>query len=214
MSTAGEDELARRRDRMVRRTIEGRDVRDPAVIEAVRSVPRHRFLPFELADLAYADQPVPIGLDQTISQPYIVAKMMEVAGIGVGDRVLDVGTGSGYQAALLAALGCEVYSVEILSDLVALARENLASAGISGVHQRHGDGYRGWPEHAPYAAILVAAAPDHVPEPLVQQLDVGGRLVIPVGTGIGQELLCVERTADGVRTESICPVLFVPMTGR
>jgi len=200
------------RMRMVEEQIERRGVRDPRVLEAMRTVPRHLFVPAELRDRAYDDAPLPIGDGQTISQPYIVAFMTEAARVKPGDRVLEVGTGSGYQAAVLAATGVEVMSIEIIPGLAERARRALAEAGYTKVVVRTGDGFRGWPEAAPFDAVLVTAAPDEVPPPLLDQLKVGGVLVIPVGTGT-QELIRVTRTAAGYERESLLPVRFVPMTG-
>ena len=203
---------ARQREAMVR-TIEEAGVRDPGVLAALRAVPRHELVPEAVRELAYEDHPLPIGQNQTISQPYIVALMSELAHVKPGDRVLEVGTGSGYQAAVLAELGAEVYSIEIVEPLARRAAADLARLGYAErVHVRAGDGYRGWPEHAPFAAIVVTAAPPAVPQPLVEQLAVGGRLVIPVGDAY-QELRVIVRTESGVREEPSIPVRFVPMTG-
>jgi protein-L-isoaspartate(D-aspartate) O-methyltransferase len=206
------DKFAGMRQRMVEEQIERRGVRDTRVLAAMRAVPRHLFVPEELREHAYDDAPLPIGEGQTISQPYIVAFMTEAARLGPGERVLEVGTGSGYQAAVLAAVGAEVMSIEILPGLAARARTALAAAGFDKVAVRTGDGFRGWPEKAPFDAVLVTAAPDEVPSPLLDQLKVGGRLVIPVGTGT-QQLIRVTRTAEGFQRESLLPVRFVPMTG-
>ncbi|HKY32556.1 MAG TPA: protein-L-isoaspartate(D-aspartate) O-methyltransferase [Candidatus Polarisedimenticolia bacterium] len=202
---------AARRD-MVREQIEARGVKDPMVLEAMRSVPRHLLVPEGLRDLSYQDRPLPIGEGQTISQPYIVALMTELARVRPGDKVLEVGTGSGYQAAVLAALGAEVHTIEIVEVLAERARRDLTRLGYGSVRFRTGDGYRGWPEAAPFRAILVTAAPDHVPQPLVDQLEPGGRMVIPVGQPL-QSLVVVTRTESGARREEILPVRFVPMTG-
>jgi len=209
---AAPDPFTGMRLRMVEEQIERRGVRVPRVLDAMRTVPRHLFVPEELRDRAYDDAPLPIGDGQTISQPYIVAFMTEAARIKPGDRVLEVGTGSGYQAAVLAAIGAEVMSIEILPGLAERARQALAAAGFVKVAVRTGDGFRGWPEAAPFDAVLVTAAPDEVPPPLLGQLKVGGVLVIPVGTGT-QELIRVTRTAAGFERESLLPVRFVPMTG-
>jgi protein-L-isoaspartate(D-aspartate) O-methyltransferase len=206
------DKFAGMRQRMVDEQIERRGVRDPRVLAAMRAVPRHLFVPDDQRARAYDDAPLPIGDGQTISQPYIVAFMTEAARLGPGDRVLEVGTGSGYQAAVLAAIGAEVRSIEILPGLAERARTALAAAGFGKVAVRTGDGFRGWPEAAPFDAVLVTAAPDEVPPPLLDQLKVGGRLVIPVGSGT-QELIRVTRTAEGFERESLLPVRFVPMTG-
>jgi protein-L-isoaspartate(D-aspartate) O-methyltransferase len=208
----GEPDPARERRRMVEEQIRARGVRDPRVLNALLEVERHRFVPEALRDDAYADHPLPIGEGQTISQPYVVAAMTELARIEPGDRVLEVGTGSGYQAAVLAALGAEVWSIEIVAPLAREAAATLARLGVGGVHVRHGDGYRGWPEAAPFDAILVTAAAPRVPPALIEQLRPGGRLVIPVGEG-EQELEVHTRTEHGVEVERIFPVRFVPMTG-
>jgi len=179
----------------------------------MRRVPRHEFMPENVRPLAYYDRPVPIGLGQTISQPYIVALMTELAAVGRGSRVLEIGTGSGYQAAVLAELGADVYSIEILAPLQERAVEILARLGYGQVKTRVGDGYMGWPEAAPFDAIIVTAAPARVPEPLKQQLKVGGRLVLPVGR-VDQELEVITRTALGFSERSVIPVRFVPMTGK
>jgi protein-L-isoaspartate(D-aspartate) O-methyltransferase len=179
----------------------------------MRRVPRHEFVPPPWRADAYADRPLPIGEGQTISQPYIVALMTELAGVRPGARVLEVGTGSGYQAAILAALGAEVYTIEIVEPLAARAADTLARLGYGAIHARSGDGYRGWPDAAPFAAIIVTAAPAAVPQPLLDQLATGGHLVIPVGTA-EQELRVYEKTPEGVlRMRSVAPVRFVPMTG-
>jgi protein-L-isoaspartate(D-aspartate) O-methyltransferase len=189
-----------------------RGVRDRAVLEAMRRVPRHLFVPADAARHAYEDRPLPIGHDQTISQPYIVASMTELAEVGPGSRVLEVGTGSGYQTAILAELGAEVWSIEIVEPLARRAAALLHRLGYERVHLAIGDGYGGWPEAAPFDAVLVAAAPPRVPEPLMEQLAPGGRLVIPVGDE-RQELLVIQRDGEGFVQRSVYPVRFVPMTG-
>ncbi len=204
------DELTQARERMVREQLEARGITNDAVLDAMRRVPRHRFVPSLLEGRAYGDHPLPIGLGQTISQPYIVAYMTELAAPSRGARVLEVGTGSGYQAAVLAELGAEVYSIEILPELAEGAREALRATGYDEVRVRTGDGYAGWPEAAPFDAILVTAAPDHVPPALVAQLAEDGRLVIPVGTGV-QQMMVIRRTADGVIEQRTIPVRFVPL---
>ena len=196
---------------MVRTQIASRGVRDPAVLRAMRTVPRHRFVPSSRGAAAYDDRPLPIGHRQTISQPYIVALMSELAHVKPGDRVLEVGTGSGYQAAVLAEMGVKVFSIEIVEPLAKRAKATLTELGYD-VAVRHGDGYAGWPEHAPFDAVVVTAAPPKIPEPLKQQLAVGGRLVIPVGK-YAQSLIVVTRTENGFEEESVLPVRFVPMTG-
>jgi len=201
------------RQRMVQFQLGNRDISDARVLHVMGRIPRHEFVPQDVLDEAYDDHPLPIGHGQTISQPYIVALMTQLARPRAESRALDIGTGSGYQAAVLAELCREVYSIEIVEPLAMSAAERLRRLGYKNVVVRAGDGYRGWPEKAPFDVIIVAAAPDHVPQPLVDQLAVGGRLVIPVGRG-QQELLVIEKQPDGsVRRESVAPVLFVPMTG-
>lgn len=197
---------------MVERQIQARGITAPAVLEALAAVPRHRFVPEALAPRAYDDTPLPIGYDQTISQPYVVAFMTEAAALTPDAKVLDIGTGSGYQAAVLAEIVNRVYSIEIVPELADRSRRLLADLGYDNVEVRTGDGYRGWPDEAPFDAIVVAAAPDHVPPALVEQLAVGARLVIPVGR-FTQEILIVTKTAGGSTTEAVLPVRFVPMTG-
>lgn len=187
----------------------------PRVAAALRQVPRHAFVPAEQAAAAYQDRPLPIGFGQTISQPTIVAVMTQLLDVQPGDRVFELGTGSGYQAAILAAMGAEVFSVEIVPELGAGARRVFADLGYRKVHTRVGDGYFGWPEEGPFDAIVVTAAGDHIPPPLVRQLKPGGRMVLPVGTRyLTQHLVLVERAADGaVSTRELLPVRFVPLTG-
>lgn len=205
--------LAESRRQMVDEQLRARDISDARVLAAMRRVERHRFVPDDLGEFAYSDQPLPIGHRQTISQPYIVALMTQEARPRPRARALDIGTGSGYQAAVLAELCREVFTIEIIEPLAASARRRLAELGYRNVEVRCGDGYRGWPEKAPFDVIIVAAAPDHIPQPLVDQLAPGGRLVIPVGRHY-QDLLVVERQPDGtVRRWSVAPVAFVPMTG-
>jgi protein-L-isoaspartate(D-aspartate) O-methyltransferase len=197
---------------MVDRQIAARGISDPKVLSVMRTVPRHRFVPEELAREAYADSPLPIGLGQTISQPYIVAYMTEQLRVREGMKVLEIGTGSGYQAAVLAELGTEFYTIEIVPELAERSRRTLEALGYRNVHVRAGDGYRGWPEEAPFDRIMVTAAPDHVPQPLVDQLAQGGRMVIPVGKHF-QQMLIIEKTARGVVERRTIDVRFVPMTG-
>jgi protein-L-isoaspartate(D-aspartate) O-methyltransferase len=207
------DPFAAARQRMVDHQFRGRDITDPNVLRVMGRVPRERFVPTAMQSQAYADHPLPIGLGQTISQPYIVALMTQLAQPTARSRALEVGVGSGYQTAVLAELCNEVYGIEILRTLADDAQTRMATLGYKNVAIRCGDGYRGWPEHAPFDVILVSAAPDHVPVPLVEQLAVGGRLVIPVGRGF-QELLLIEKRPDGsLDRHSIAPVQFVPMTG-
>jgi protein-L-isoaspartate(D-aspartate) O-methyltransferase len=201
------------RARMVRWQLADRDIVDPEVLRVMGRVPRHRFVPAVVRDAAYDDRPLAIGHGQTISQPYVVALMTQLIAPSPRSRVLDVGTGSGYQAAVLAEVCKEVYSIEILKPLADEAAARLKAEGYKNVTVRHGDGYRGWKEHAPFDGIIVAAAAGHVPQPLVDQLAPGGRLVIPVGRFF-QELLLIEKRPDGsIAQRSVIPVAFVPMTG-
>jgi protein-L-isoaspartate(D-aspartate) O-methyltransferase len=202
------------RARMVEDQIRARGVRDSRVLAAMRKVPRHRFVPDEHQAAAYGDHPLPIGFNQTISQPYIVAFMTEALRVDQDAKVLEIGTGSGYQAAILGEIVAEVYTIEIVSPLAARAAALLEELGYANVHVKDGDGYAGWPERAPFDAIMVTAAPDHVPQPLVDQLAVGGRMVIPVGV-VDQELRVLTKQADGqLREEERLPVRFVPLTRR
>ncbi len=186
-----------------------------SVLDAMRRTPRHAFVPEYLHGLAYADRPLPIGYGQTISQPYIVALMTDLLGLAPHSRALEIGTGSGYQAAILAELGHDVYTMEIVPSLAERAATRLADLGYDSVHVREGDGYFGWPDAAPFDAIVVTAAASHVPPPLLEQLKPGGRMVVPVGAAfMVQQLLLIEKLADGtVRTEALLPVVFVPLTG-
>jgi protein-L-isoaspartate(D-aspartate) O-methyltransferase len=184
---------------------------DAPVLEAMRAVPRHAFVPADVSGQAYADRSLPIGFGQTVSQPYIVALMTHLLQVKRGDRVLEIGTGSGYQAAVLAQLAGEVYSVEIVEELGKRAAETLARLGYVKVKTSIGDGYQGWAEHAPYDGIVVTAAPDHVPPALVAQLKPGGRMVIPVG-GLSQDLMVIAKAADGTTASTtVVPVRFVPL---
>jgi protein-L-isoaspartate(D-aspartate) O-methyltransferase len=205
--------FAAERRRMVEVQLRRRNIHDERVLAAMEKVPRHGFVPADQRHAAYGDFPLPIGSGQTISQPYIVALMTQAANVKPGARCLDIGTGSGYQAAILGELAKEVYSIEIIPELGETARSRLAELGYGNVHVRIGDGYRGWPEKQPFDCIIVAAAPDHVPQPLVDQLAIGGRLVIPVGD-LFQELMVLERRPDGsISKRRIESVRFVPMTG-
>jgi protein-L-isoaspartate(D-aspartate) O-methyltransferase len=205
-----EELWAARRQNMVARQIEARGIHDSRVLAAMRKVPRHRFVPASEQDAAYNDTPLPIGFDQTISQPYIVGYMTEALQIEPHHRVLEIGTGSGYQAAILAELAREVYTVEIVAPLGERARETLAALNYQNVHVRIGDGYLGWPEHAPFDRVIVTAAPDHVPKPLVEQLAPGGRLIVPVGR-LDQWIRILTKTGDRVIEETTIPVRFVPL---
>jgi len=211
---SAEDELFRQhRVRMVETQIRRRGIEDERVLEAMTRIPRHLFVPQNLRSQAYNDGPLPIGYGQTISQPYIVALMTELVRTQPGDRALDIGTGCGYQAAVLSGLVQQIYSLEIVEPLANQARSRLSQYGYRNVEVRAGDGYQGWEEHAPFQIIIVAAAPDHVPQPLLDQLAPGGRMVIPVGR-FSQELLLLEKSQDGsIQRTEIAPVAFVPMTG-
>lgn len=198
---------------MVRTQLEARGITDARVLAAMRRVPRHRFVPDDLTAHAHDDRPLPIGHGVTISQPYIVAFMIELAGIEPGARVLDVGTGSGYQAAVLAEMGATVYGIEIIDPLAEQAAARLEALGYTDVKIRAGDGWRGWPAEAPFDAIILASAPREVPAALREQLVVGGRLVLPVGMSHRQELKIVTRTPTGFDERDVLPVAFVPMTG-
>jgi protein-L-isoaspartate(D-aspartate) O-methyltransferase len=199
---------------MVSQQIEGRGVKDQAVLDVMRRVPRDRFVPADLVSTAYEDHPLPIGYGQTISQPYIVALMTEALMIKPGDRILEIGTGSGYQAAILAELGAEVYSVEIVPELEQQAAERLRGMGYEKIRVRNGDGYFGWQDHAPYDAIIVTAAPDHLPQPLISQLREGGRLIVPIGSpGAVQTLWLFEKIEGEVKASNLGEVRFVPLTG-
>ena len=203
----------RAREAMVAGQIEQRGVRDARTLAAMRKVPRHLFVPLALVGQAYDDHPLPIGHEQTISQPYIVAFMTEALGLHGGENVLEVGTGSGYQAAVLAEIAARVYTIEIVAPLAEEARERLKRLGYRNVEVRAGDGYLGWPEKAPFDAIMVTAAAPRIPEPLKQQLKEGGRLVIPVGEAY-QELIVVTRKGATYAEDRVLPVRFVPMTGK
>ena len=203
-------ETRQARERMVQEQMVARGIHDPQVLEALRKVPRHRFVPGEMRTSAYDDTPLPIGLGQTISQPYMVAFMTEALELKPQDRVLEIGTGSGYQAAVLSLMAREVYSLEIIERLGKQAEARLKELGCENVRVRIGDGYRGWPEAAPFDAIIVTAAPSDVPPALVAQLRPGGRMVIPVGRGV-QNLIRLRRTTNGLERESLMPVRFVPM---
>ncbi len=201
------------RQTMVAEQLKARGVSDPRVLRAMLEVPRHEFVPAGLAGEAYDDKPLPIGLGQTISQPYIVAYMTEKLALAPGDKVLEIGTGSGYQAAVLASLGAEVYSVEIICALEREARERLARLGYAGVRTRCSDGWKGWPEEAPFKGIILTAAPDRIPSALTDQLAEGGRLIAPVGGRLGQDLVLVKKEKGRLKEERLLAVAFVPMTG-
>lgn len=207
------DPYAAERERMVREQIEDRGVRNPAVLEAMRTVPRHLFVPESARTRAYEDRPLPIGYKVTISQPYVVAWMTELLEPSKNHKVLEIGTGSGYQAAVLSPLAGHVYTVEIVPELARSSRETLRELGYRNVTVRHGDGYKGWPEEAPFDRIVLTAAPHEIPKALVDQLAKGGRLVAPEGKGPwGQELIVLDKRTDGsIRRRSMGGVAFVPM---
>jgi len=201
------------RENMVEQQIISRGVKDPAVIKAMKTVPRHLFTPEEESPFAYYDEPRPIGEGQTISQPYIVAFMTEQLRVKSDDQVLEIGTGSGYQAAILSQIVDSVYTIEIISELADQAKEVLKDLEYDNVVVIKGDGYNGWPEKAPYDAIIVTAAPPKIPPLLLEQLKVGGRMVLPVGEYV-QELVVVSKNDNGISMENVLPVRFVPMTGK
>lgn len=220
VAAQSEDAFQELRERMVREqiasTLWGRTpVTDKAVLEALRKVPRDRFVPAAIASLAYTDRPLPIGHGQTISQPYIVASMTQALNLEPNDVVLEVGTGSGYQAAVLAEIVKEVYTIEIVEALGKSAAALLKRLGYANVHVRVGDGYKGWKEHSPFDGIIVTAAPDHIPSPLLEQLKPGGRMIIPVGPQGGtQRLTLVQKRQDGTTTQRVLELVrFVPFTG-
>jgi protein-L-isoaspartate(D-aspartate) O-methyltransferase len=199
---------------MVRTQLETRDIIDAVVLRTMQRVPRHLFVPERLWEYAYADHPLPIGEEQTISQPYIVAFMTQALELENTDRVLEIGTGSGYQAAVLAEIVHEVYSIEIIPSLADEARQRLADLGYENVRVRTGDGYFGWPEAAPFDGIIVTASPDHIPPALVEQLAEDGHMILPVGKKGYQELLRIVRREQTTLIDTLLPVRFVPMTGK
>jgi protein-L-isoaspartate(D-aspartate) O-methyltransferase len=208
-----EERLLQLREWMVREQLYARNIRDDRVLDAMRKVARHKFVPEDLILSAYEDNPLPILSGQTISQPYIVGFMTQALDLRGGERVLEIGTGSGYQAAILAELAFEVYTIEILPELAAKAEKTLNELGYQNIRKRCGDGYLGWPEAAPFDRIIVTAAPDHIPQPLIDQLKPGGKMIIPVGR-LDQELVLLEKNDRGVSRRSTIPVRFVPMTGK
>ena len=201
------------RERMVAEQLQSRDITDRRVLDAMRSIPRHEFVPAEQRTDAYRDSPLPIGYQQTISQPYIVAFMSQGLRVEPTHKVLEIGTGSGYQAAVLSRLAKVVYTMEIVAPLAERARETLKRLNVSNVHVRTGNGYLGWPEEAPFDRIMVTAAPAEVPPALIDQLKMGGLMAIPVGT-VAQQLRILRRTPSGLETLDTLPVRFVPMTGK
>src|SRR5438034_9999040 len=207
-------DYAAQRERMVKEQIVMRGVVEEQVLAAMRKVQREEFVPAEFRTESYTDRPLPIGYDQTISQPFIVAFMTEELRPQPTDRVLEIGTGSGYQAAILAELVAEIYSIEIIEPLAKTAEATLQRLGYKNVHVKAGDGYKGWPEYAPFDAVIVTCAPDHVPQPLIDQMKEGGRMIIPVGGGLGyQQLYHLEKKNGKLQRRAVLPVRFVPMTG-
>ena len=211
--TAAAQDYTAQRNRMVEAQIQRRGIEDVAVLRAMRAVPRHEFVPERYVRYAYEDRPLPIGYGQTISQPYIVAYMTELVRPRPGQRILEIGTGSGYQAAVLAEIVDSVFTIEIVSELAEAVTERLDRLGYDAVTVQHADGYHGWAAHAPFDAIVVTAAAEHVPPPLIKQLKDGGRMIIPVGSPFfTQTLMLVEKRDGEVRTRSLVPVRFVPFT--
>ncbi|MGD9899748.1 MAG: protein-L-isoaspartate(D-aspartate) O-methyltransferase [Calditrichaceae bacterium] len=207
------DEFAELRETMIRRQIAARGIKDSLVLKAMSIVPRHLFVPADHMAQAYKDEPLPIGEDQTISQPYVVAFMTEQLRVGPGDRVLEIGTGSGYQAAILSQIVDSVFTIEIIDALTQKAEIVLKDLNYNNVVVKTGDGYLGWPEKAPFDAIIVTAAPPTIPPLLIEQLKVGGKMVLPVGEYV-QELVLVSKNESGLSMENVLPVRFVPMTGK
>jgi protein-L-isoaspartate(D-aspartate) O-methyltransferase len=199
---------------MVKEQIADRGISDRRVLKAMESVPRHAFVPAAYRDQAYADHPLPIGYGQTISQPYIVAYMCEVAGIRPSDRILEVGTGSGYHASVISRLASKIYTIEIIPELARRAEETIRQLGYENIVLRQGDGYFGWKDEAPFDVIIVTAAADHIPPPLLRQLKDGGRMIIPLGHPFfTQKLVLVEKKNGEIRSRDLIPVRFVPLTG-
>jgi protein-L-isoaspartate(D-aspartate) O-methyltransferase len=212
VSPSSNAKFDRLRAQMVQDQVRARNVRDPRVLAAMLKVPRHEFVPAEIVNSAYADNALPLMLGQTISQPYIVGYMTEALELTGAKRVLEIGTGSGYQAAILAEIVPEVYTIEIHKELTDYARDRLSRLGYGNIHFKTGDGYMGWPEFAPFDRIIVTAAPDHIPQPLIDQLSLGGRMILPIGR-MEQDLVIVRKDESGISRRAILPVRFVPMTG-
>jgi protein-L-isoaspartate(D-aspartate) O-methyltransferase len=212
-SLSGQNKFEIKRKEMVKKQIQARGIADKNTLKALEVVPRHLFVPEEYQDQAYDDGPLPIGYGQTISQPYIVAYMTELLKVGPDDVVLEIGTGSGYQAAILSRIIKKVYTVEIVEELGLAAKERLKALNYDNVEVKIGDGYYGWEEHAPYSGIIVTAASEYIPPPLIKQLKDKGRMIIPVGSPFSvQNLMLVEKSGDKIRTKSLIPVRFVPLT--
>lgn len=206
-----DEQFSKARHQMVRDQLAA--ITDERVIRAMQAVPRHRFVPANVRELAYNDRALPIGFDQTISQPYVVAFMTAHLQTKSSDRILEIGTGSGYQAAVLAQLVAHVYTIEIVSPLAERAREAVESLDLANISVRNGDGFQGWPDAAPFDGIIVTCAPQHIPQPLVEQLREGGRMIIPIGPIGEQELVLLRKTGNGIEQTAVLPVRFVPMTG-
>ncbi|MFW6043984.1 MAG: protein-L-isoaspartate(D-aspartate) O-methyltransferase [Marinilabiliaceae bacterium] len=212
MENMNAQEYKEEREEMVQSQIRAKGVKDGKVLEAMRTVPRHLFVPEKMASLAYSDRPLAIGHEQTISQPFIVAFMTEALDFDKGDKVLEIGSGSGYQAAVLAEMGAEVWTIEIVPELAEMAENNLKEAGYENVHVKCGDGYKGWPEEAPFDAVIITAAPESIPDALVEQLREGGNMVLPVGPVNSVQTLKKVKKKDGkLKQETLIPVRFVPM---
>jgi protein-L-isoaspartate(D-aspartate) O-methyltransferase len=213
LSSFQEDTFKKRREELVLQSIQKRGVRDQAVLDAMRTVPRHQFVPANNVSNAYHDRPLSIGYGQTISQPFIVAYMTEAIHPNADDKVLEIGTGSGYQAAVLAEIVKEVYTIEIIPELGNAATARLKNLGYKNVNVKVSDGYFGWPEHGPFDAIIVTAAAEFVPPPLIEQLKEGGRIIIPIGSPfMNQTLMLIEKKGKKITTKSLLPVVFVPFT--
>ncbi len=213
--SAAVDQYVLKREQMVQHDIKARGVKDPVVLNVMSTVPRHLFVDASYRDKAYGDHPLPIGEGQTISQPYVVALMTEALKLKPDDRVLEIGTGSGYQAAVLSRIVKEVYTIEIRKNLVDKAAKVLAGLGCENVQMKYADGYFGWEEHAPFDAIIITAAANHIPPPLIKQLKEGGRLIVPLGSTLYfQTLTLATKKKGGLDVEQLSPVAFVPMTGK
>lgn len=209
--SSDQDQYSQKRWEMVENQIISRGIQNPIVIDAMLKVKRHLFVPEQYIDSAYADNPIPIEKGQTVSQPYMVALMTELLNPLPGKKVLEIGTGSGYQTAVLAKSGCDVYTIEIIPELSIRARDILDGLGYTNIKFKIGDGYKGWEENAPYEAIIVTAAPKEIPDKLIDQLSLNSKLIIPVG-GASQDLLLIEKTKEGISRKRITSVRFVPMT--
>ena len=210
--SAAQDKFQSLREQMVKYQIEERDVKSKIILDAMRSVPRHEFVPEKYHDDAYNDHPLPIGYGQTISQPYIVALMTELADLSHGEKALEIGTGSGYQAAILSQIIDSVFTIEIITELTKEAQDRLQRLGFEKIKVKNADGYFGWKEHAPFDAIIVTAAAEHIPPPLIEQLKEGGKMIIPIGHPFQvQNLMLVEKKNGKVYTQNIIPVRFVPL---